>query len=300
MVDHVLDAHRLRIFRAVVAAGSIHGAASSLGYSPSAISQHLTALQKETGLSLVERVGRGIAPTTVGRAFAEESAQVLERLSALESMAGDLRAGRVGRLTLSYFASAGSGWIPPVVATLAREFPRLRLDLRLIELARETPFLPDVELFVEAAESSPVDGYDVHTLLDEPYVVVLPGAHPLAAASTVRLLDLQHDAWIDNDLVRGPCRQVVLDACASVGFTPAFHVETQDYPSAVAFVAAGVGITVLPRLGAQVLPDGLRAVPVVDPVPVRRIQVRVRHAVRDNLAAQRILELLRERVVATR
>jgi DNA-binding transcriptional LysR family regulator len=295
----MLDAHRLRILRAVVATGSINGAASSLGYTSSAISQHLTALQKQTGLSLVERVGRGIAPTGVGRAFADEAGHVLERLTALESMAGDLRAGRVGRFTLSYFASAGAGWVPSVVAEMSREFPRLRLDLRLIELAGESPFVPDVELFVDGAESSQRVEYDVHALLDEPYVVVLPGTHPLAQRDDVPLLDLQHEVWIDNDVARGPCRQVVLDACASKGFSPAFRVETQDYPSAVAFVAAGVGITVLPRLGAGTLPPGLRAVPVVDPVPVRRIMVRARRAVRHSPAVRRAVELLRDRTSAS-
>ena len=295
----MLDTHRLRIFRAVIAAGSINGAAANLGYTPSAISQHLTALQKETGLALVERVGRGIQPTGVGRMFAEESAQVLERLAALESTAGDLKAGRIGRLTISYFASAGAAWLPRVVASLSREFPRLRLDLRLIELAGDSPFVPDVEVFVDGAASSSLDGYDVHALLDEPYVVVVPETHPLAHSAAIRLEDLRHEAWIDNDVSRGPCRQIVLDACAGQGFTPAFQIETHDYPSAIAFVAAGVGITVLPRLAAARLPDGLRAIPVVEPVPIRRILARVRHVVRDNPAAQRTVELLlRERASA--
>lgn len=291
----MLDAHRLRIFRAVVAAGSINGAAANLGYTPSAISQHLAALQRETGLTLIERVGRGIRPTGAGCAFAEESGQVLERLAALESMASDLRHGHIGRLVLSYFASAGTAWVPAVVAPLTREFPRLRLDLRLIELAGQTPFAPDVEIFVEGAASTSLDGYDVQPLLADPYVAVVPVAHRLAGATEVALLDLKDEAWIDNDLVRGPCRQIVIDACAGKGFSPAFRVETQDYPSAIAFVAAGVGVTVLPLLGASALPDGLRAVPVVDPVPVRHIQVRVRRAVGDHPAARRAVELLRER-----
>ncbi len=295
MVHRVLDAHRLRVFRAVVTAGSVVGAASSLGYTPSAVSQHVAALQKETGLRLVEKVGRGIRPTAIGRAFAEESQHVLEQLAALESVAGDLRAGRVGRLTLGYFASAGASWVSPAVAVLSREFPGLRLDLRLIELAGSEPFVVDVELFVDGAPSSPLVGYDVHTLLDEPYVAVMHESHPLAGAAAVSLRELRGEDWIDNDVMRGPCRQVVLDACAKVGFTPTFHVETQDYPSAIAFVAAGVGITVLPRLGAVTLPAGLRAVPVVDPVPVRRLMLRVREAVRDNPAVRRATELLRER-----
>lgn len=292
--QRMLDAHRLRIFRAVVAAGSVNGAAASLGYTPSAISQHLAALQKETGLELVERVGRGIQPTGVGRAFAEESGRVLERLAALESMAGDLRAGRIGRLKIAYFASAGVTWIPPVVATVLGEFPRLRLDLRLVELVGELAVEPDVEVFVGGAASSSLDGYDVEPLLDDPYVVVVRGDHPLAGADVVPLADLRDEAWIDNDVTRGNCRQIMLDACASRGFAPPFHVETRDYPSALAFVAAGAGITVLPRLGVQSLPAGLRAVPVVDPEPVRHLLLRVRHAVRDNSAVQRAAELIRE------
>jgi len=86
----------------------------------------------------------------------------------------------------------------------------------------------------------------------------------------------------------------VLDACASRGFAPPFHVETRDYASALAFVAAGAGITVLPRLGVQSLPAGLRALRVVDPEPIRHVRLRVRRAVRDNSAVQRTAELIRE------
>lgn len=293
----MLDAHRLRVFRAVVTSGSVHQAAANLGYTPSAISQHLTALQRETGLRLIERNGRGIEPTTTGRTLAEEADGALERLAALDSVVADLREGRVGSLSMSYFASAGAAWIPPVVAALAREFPDLRVDLRLIELADEQRSAPDVEVFVEGAASGSLSGYDVHPLLDEPYVAVLPEGHRLAARQDVPLRELAEERWVDNDFARGPCRQALIDACSSAGFSPGFHVETHDYPTAVSFVAAGVGITVLPRLGiGALLPPGLVTIPVVDPAPMRHIAVRVRESLRENPAARRIVELLRERV----
>lgn len=289
----MLDAIRLRSFRAVVAAGSIRGAAANLGYTASAVSQHLAVLQNETGLVLVDRVGRGIRPTEAGRALAAESGAVLEQLVALDAMVADLREGRVGRLTLSYFASASSSLMPPVVAALTREFPGLRLDLRVIELVADVPFAPDVEVYVQDAHSSSLDGYDVHTLVDDPYVAVVHKSHPLATAQAVRLADLHDDVWIDSDLVRGPCRQILIDACAAQGFVPMFRVEAQDYPSAIAFVRAGVGITVLPRLGALVLPTTVRAIRIADPAPVRRVLVRVRRAVAAHPAIQRALYLLR-------
>lgn len=295
MILSMLDAHRLRVFAAVVASGSVSQAAANLGYTPSAVSQHLAALQRETGLRLMERNGRGIEPTATGRLLAGEVATVLERLTALDTVVTDLREGRVGRLSISYFASAGAAWIPPLVATLSREFPELRVDLRLFELARESDGPPDVEIFVEGGASGSVRGYDVHPLLEEPYLAVLPSTHPLARRQWVTLRDLADEPWVDNDFSRGPCRQIVIDACAAVGFAPDFHVETHDYPTAISFVAAGVGISVLPRLGLGVLPSELTAVPVVDPTPVRRISVRIRSALRNNPAAARIVELLRER-----
>lgn len=293
----MLDVHRLRVLRAVVATGSVHQAAENLGYTPSAVSQHLSALQRETGLRLIERNGRGIEPTGTGRLLADEAASVLKRLSALDTVVAGLREGRVGGLSISYFASAGAAWIPPVVATLTREFPDLRIDLRLLELADESQEPPDVEIFVEGAPSGPVRGYDVHPLLEEPYVVVVREDHRLAGRDAVPLRELADEPWVDNDFSRGPCRQIVLEACSSAGFSPAFRIETHDYPTALSFVSTGVGITVLPLLGiATMLPAGLVALPVVDPSPIRRVSVRVRESLRNNPAAGRILELLRERV----
>ena len=300
----MLDTHRLRVFRAVVATGSINGAAATLGYTSSAVSQHLTALQRETGLTLIERRGRGIEPTAVGLAFADQAGPVLEQLAALESVAGDLRSGRVGRVTVSYFGSAGAAWIPPIIGTISREFPLLRFDLRLIELAGDASYSPDLEIFVAESPAMSDDepdsgGYDVQTLLEEPYLVVLPVDHPLAVRQTVELSELRDDRWVDNDFSRGACRQVMITACAAAGFSPAFHIETHDYPSAIAFVAAGVGITVLPRLGTLRMPAGVVAVPVTRPVPMRRIMLRVKRSVRDHAAIRRAVELLRQQASDT-
>ena len=300
----MLDAHRLRVFRAVVASGSINGAAANLGYTSSAVSQHLTALQRETGLTLIERRGRGIEPTAVGLAFADEAGPVLERLAALESVAGDLRAGRVGRIAISYFASAGAAWIPPIIGAISREYPLLRFDLRLLELSGESNFEPDLEVFVAESPAMTDDepqrgGYDVATLLEEPYVVVVPVDHPLAGHAAIELATLRDERWVDNDFSRGPCRQVMLNACAAAGFVPTFHIETHDYPSALAFVAFGTGITVLPRLGTLALPPGVVAIPVVRPVPMRRIMLRVKRSVRDHPAVQRAVSMLQEQARAT-
>lgn len=290
-----VDVHRLRVLRAVVAEGSIHRAAGNLGYTPSAISQHLTTLQRETGLALVQRSGRGIEPTAAGLAVAAASGAVFEQLAQVESLVADLRAGRVGALSVRYFASAGTAWIPGVVAALTVEFPELRLDLRLLELAATGSTPPDVEIAVDGATPVP-PGHTAYPLVVEPYFAVVPRTSPLAGRAHVRLGELREQSWVDNDVTRGPCRRAVLDACSSIGFSPAFRVETQDYPSAIRFVGEGVGITVVPQLGLVDLPSSVVAVPITDPTPRRSISVHVRDALADHPAVLRILELLDDRV----
>ena len=85
-----------------------------------------------------------------------------------------------------------------------------------------------------------------------------------------------------------------------MGFSPAFHIETQDYPTAIQFVAEGMGITVIPRLGLGALPASTVAVPIVNPTPQRSICVRVRDASVEHPAVIRMLQLLDERVALGR
>jgi DNA-binding transcriptional LysR family regulator len=288
----MLDVHRLRVFRSVVASGSIQAAANNLGYTPSAVSQHVTALQRETGLALISRVGRGIEPTAAGRALAVEIDGVLSRLGEVESVVGDLREGRTGSLSIAYFASVGAAWMPTVVATMMAEFPSVRLDLALREDVPTDPAeRPDLQIAVEqGAIHRP--GLVAQHLLDDPYVAVLPSGHPLAERDAIDLVDLAGDRWVDNDFARGWCRRNLIEACHAAGFSPPFHVEAHDYPTAMAFVAAGIGVTVLPTLGARQLPPGVVAVPVTSPTPVRSIYALVREGVADTPAVRTVLRVL--------
>lgn len=292
----MVDLHRLRVFRAVVAEGSINGAASQLGYTASAISQQVSALQRETGLTLIERDGRGISPTSAGVRLAAEAEAVLQQLAALESIAQDLREGRVGRIVLSYFGSVGAAWIPQIVALLRTEFPSLRLDLRLNELPGAEALHPDLDIFVVDAPGPEYQppGYTTEVLLADPFMVALPADHPWADREQIGLAELRDEIWIDNDVARGPCRQTVMDACAAQGFVPCFQVEAHDYRTGLAFVARGIGISVMPQLGVHEPPAGVVIRPIVDPVPERVIALRVKDAVAAHPAVTRTRDLLHE------
>jgi len=290
----MLDVHRLRVFRSVVASGSVAAAAANLGYTPSAVSQHVAALQRETGLQLLARHGRGVRPTAAGQALAAQADGLLAQLGEVETFVADLRSGRSGSLSVAYFASVGAAWLPSVVSALTVEFPGVRLDL---ELTEEIPTDPsrraDLQLAVAQPDFVPAAGTTAHHLLDDPYVAVLSESHPLAGRGEIELVELVGERWIDNDFARGWCRRNLLEACRAAGFAPAFAVEAHDYPTAVAFVAAGIGITVLPALGAVRPTPGTVAVPVRRPVPVRSIYALVQDAVAETPPVRTALAALR-------
>ncbi|QIS20406.1 LysR family transcriptional regulator [Nocardia terpenica] len=284
----MLDIARLHLLRTVIATGSLRASATALGYTPSAASQQLAALQRQTGLRLVERVGRGIEPTVAGRALASETTVLFEELSRLDGVVGDLRAGRVGSLSIGYIASVGATWLPPVVDALRCEFPELRLDLRMTEYEDGRH---DIEVVVEDPDGAPAAAVTVHRLVADPYVVVLRTDDPLAERSAVPLRDLADRPWIDNWHQDGPCHRIVIDACASAGFTPRFQMRTPDYRTALSLVATGIGITVIPRLAAVDLSDRVVSRPVIDPTPTRHLGLAVRDTLADHPAVRRTVDL---------
>lgn len=287
----MLDITRLQLLRTVIATGSLRASAAALGYTPSAASQQLAALQRHTGLRLVERVGRGLAPTAAGRALAAESGRLFEELGRLDGVIADLRAGRVGSLSIGCFASVSVTWLPPVVDVLRSEFPDLRLELRMAEFAEGER---DIEIFIEEPVASPAMSRQVHRLTSDPYVVALRGDDPLAGQAQVPLAALADRAWIDNELSDGPCRRILLGACTQAGVVPRFQVQTADYRTALSLVATGIGITVIPRLAAVDLPAGVIVRPLVEPTPIRQVGLVIRDSVAEHPAVRRAVELFSE------
>ena len=166
------------------------------------------------------------------------------------------------------------------MAQIRREFPALRLDLRLLEITDPLVAPPDVEIGIDdptpAIGSSSSNDFDVMPLVSDAYHVVVTPDSPFATRDHVLLRELADEVWIDNDIARGPCRAALLRACTAAGFSPCFGVETHDYLTAINFVAAGVGLTVVPALALVDVPDSVRVVPIAEPTPRRAISIRRR------------------------
>jgi DNA-binding transcriptional LysR family regulator len=292
----MLDVRRMQVLRAVVSSGSVTGAATVLGYTPSAVSQQIAALEKEARTDLLERVGRGVRPTAAGLLLTEYADTISRQVAEAETALADLLAGRTGRLSVRYFATAGASLVAPAVARLRTEHPGVQIELKLID--PEDP-LPDVRegradlALVVGPRVSGQEGVRFLHLLDDPYLAVLPEGHPLARAEALEMADLAEEPWVGSEWP-GPCLDAQLSACETAGFRPRFVVESEDYVTAQGFVAAGLGVSLIPRLGLGV---GVRPGVVVrelrSPEPARSIYAAVREtappqpALRSFIAAMR-------------
>jgi DNA-binding transcriptional LysR family regulator len=154
------------------------------------------------------------------------------------------------------------------------------VELKLIDV--EDP-LPDVKegradlALVVRADGTGPEGIRLVRLLDDPYRVVLPRGHRLAGRRLLELAELADEAWVGSEWP-GPCLDAQLDACAAAGFRPSFAVQSEDYATAQGFVAAGLGVSLVPRLGLGSRHPGVVVRKVRAPEPVRVLHAAVREA----------------------
>ncbi|MDH6586212.1 DNA-binding transcriptional LysR family regulator [Streptomyces sp. SAI-133] len=292
----MLDVRRLQVLRAVVTSGTVTAAAAHLGYTPSAVSQQVAALEKQAGTALLERVGRGVRPTPAGLLLTEHAALISSAVAQAETALADLRAGRIGTLSVRYFATAGSTLVAPALARLRAEHPGVRVDLELAD--PEDPFQEvargraDLAVVVQA-RGRVGEGFRLVHLLDDPYAAVLPLGHPFADREVVDLHELSGEQWVGSE-PPGPCLEPVIDSCAAAGFSPDFVIRSEDYATAQGFVAAGLGVGLMPRLGLRGRHPGVVVRPVRNPEPVRVISAVARETALDQPALRGLLTALRE------
>ncbi|MGO1359743.1 MAG: LysR family transcriptional regulator [Brevibacterium aurantiacum] len=272
------DLNRLRIWRAVVATGSVVDAAKSLNYTSATVSQHITNLQKAVGVPLYRRSGRGIEITDLGKRLAEESSDVFTGLSRLDTLVESFRTVNRPRMRIAAFTSFNAGLLPGIIEPVALEHRDMRFDIQLNEPAKVRRSHCTIEIRSEVPQDDEVHlpGMTRTVLFDDDYRVVVSNRHQFASLESVPFKDLADQRWVDYDLWAGPTSKVVDLACAAAGFEPRTFAASEDEFAALALVASNLAITVLPRLSSAQLRPGLTAVGLTDPTPVRRVVMHVR------------------------
>jgi DNA-binding transcriptional LysR family regulator len=271
----MLDLGRLRALHAVAAHGSVGAAASALGYTPSAISQQIAKLERETRTTLLERRGRGVALTDAAFLLAETAEQVLSLVERAEVTLEEQRGAAVGELSIGAFSTAARGLLPSVLVELSASHPALELRMEEIDP-------PDA---IEAVTRGELDLAVVHDWQNAPLAlpeslsrtavgedvadVVLPAGHPLADRDALVPADLAHERWI----CQPPgtiCHDWLIKTFRGAGVEPDQAFRIGEYQTQLALLARGIGVALLPRLGRGPLPGNVRAV-ALHPTPTRRV-----------------------------
>lgn len=265
MVDRVLSSRLLAVHRTVVQEGSLTRAAAVLGVTVSAVSQQLAQLDAQAGSRLFEKAGRGVRPTAAGLVLAEHAGRILHEIQAAEEALADLRDGRVGRIRVVAFPTAGESLLPEALVTVRHSLPGVHVRPTVDENAGALRRLRsgEVELVVVvepfARGDEPADDLHRWHLHDDEYRILLPQGHRLARRRVVRLADLADEDWI---VTTGPddyVRATMTDVCRRVGFTPRVVAESDEFPVTQGYVAAGMGVSLVPRLALAAVRQGVVA-----------------------------------------
>ncbi|MFJ5099933.1 LysR family transcriptional regulator [Streptomyces sp. NPDC088554] len=271
----MLDLARLRALHAVSVHGSVAAAAVALGYTPSAVSQQITKLERETRTTLLERRGRGVALTDEARHLAATAEELLTIVERAETTLEERRGQPTGQLAIGAFASSARGLLPGVLAELAERHPALDIRLREVDPHLSVDLVARGVIDIAVAHDWDIaplptpDGVEQSVIGDDLCDVMVPAAHPLAARSSVRRQELAGQRWICQP-PGTVCHDWLVRTLRAAGCEPDLAHQAEENHTQLALVAAGLGIAMIPRLGRGPLPGGVVAVS-LDPMPKRRL-----------------------------
>ena len=287
------DLQRLRALALVLDLGSISAAASVLGYTQSAVSQQLAALEREVGTALVDRSQRPLRATHAGASLRPHVERVLAALGGAEAVVEDLRGG-TPRLRLAAFPSALSSFVPTAVRDLRRAHSQLVVQILQLETREAVEHLRGGDADLAVVHQIPgvavpeTAGLQRRRLLVDHLYVVVPDGHRLARRDVVSVTDLETEPLIlpRRDTPAGRFRSLVEHLCAQAGFEPRVAYELDDLPAAQAFVAAGIAVVPMHGLILATLPPGATARPLAErPAGSRTIEALAPAAGRTRVVA---------------
>ncbi|GGM43364.1 LysR family transcriptional regulator [Dactylosporangium sucinum] len=270
----MIDLTRLQALRAVATFGTVTAAAGALHCTPSAISQHLAKLERETKATLVEKDGRTLRLTEAGRVLVEHAGRVLAAVEEAEAALAAHRETVSGRLSVASFPTACRGLLPHALRALGRDHPRLEPTVQEADraacfdgLLRGTVDVALIDEWLEIPVTYPAGVASVELGLDVGDLIV-PADHRLAADDgPVSLEEARDERWIGSK-PGTVCYEWLERMMPGVRST----ILVNEFETQLTFVAEGLGVAFIPRLARTSLPAGVVARPIA-PEAARRVSV---------------------------
>jgi len=278
-VELIGQVRRLRVLTEVADRGSFSAAADALGLTQSAVSQHISALERTVGQTVVDRASRPAQLTEAGVILLRHARAVVARLDTAEQELAAVAGRRLGRLRIGAFPTALATFLPAVLSRFQQRYPTVRLTVVDEHMPRLHTRLHDGELDLAITydhealpDLAPPDLERVH-LFDDPYRAVLPRGHHLAkSGDSLGLAELSEETWVGGSASSAWFR-ILRHSCREAGFDPQVALTSDDYLGLQAFVAANLGVSVVPGLAATPAGPRVEVRDIRAPTPVRRVWV---------------------------
>lgn len=258
---------RYGIFCKVAELGSFTRAAESCGYSQSAISQNIKALEQETGVSLLSRRKDGVQLTADGRDFFPYLQAVWQAEQALERRRQETMGLKNSIIRIGTFTSVSRNLLPPKMKAFKARYPDVRFVLRQGEYTSIPQWIRQGEIDFGFVNQDAVDSMDTRLLYEDHMLAVLPQGHPLEQKPVIPLKELSREPLI---LLDEGDHSVLLDAFRQAGQTPNIAYEVYDDYSILSMVRQGLGISVLYEKVVSGFESGLSLRPILE-APRRRV-----------------------------
>jgi DNA-binding transcriptional LysR family regulator len=256
------DLVSLRLFVAVVDAGSLTAGADRFGISLAAASKRIAELEQHCGVPLLQRGQRGVTATPDGQTLHRHAIEVVARLEQLAQAVDDFHSGASGHLRLCANPSAFGGFLPRVLAAYANRYPKVTIDLEdaLSEEGIRAVQKGLAELAV-IGDNVPCEGLETVVCNVDRLVLLVPAGHALAAHAQVPV-----EAAFDHELITlarsASLTRKIMAAADAVKRTPHIRVQVRSFDSMCRMVASGLGLAILPRAAAVLYADALQLVQV--------------------------------------
>ena len=295
----MLDVKRLRILREVAAQGSFSAAADELYLSQSAVSQQIATLEKEVGMTLLDRTREGPKLTDPGRVLVSHAEAAMARLEEAERELAAIAGLEGGELRLASFPSASATSSPRPSRSSTRRYPKVRLGVVDAEPEESLPRLRageiDVALTFDYLSIPEPEERDLDRVLvlAEPMYLAIREDDELASQETVDLADLAERKWLCGSRP-STCGEAIFIACRNAGFEPLVSFESDDYNVMQGFISAGLGVTLLPDLALPTLRSDLVVRRIEPAAPERRVWATTRPAGARSPATDEMVRILSE------
>lgn len=290
------DLVTLRLFVAVVDAGSLTAGAGRYGISLAAASKRIAEMEQHCGLALLQRTQRGVTATTEGQTVHRHAIEVIARLEQLAQAVDDFQSGATGHLRLCANPSALGGFLPAVLALYAERYPDVRIDLEdlLSEDGVRAVQKGTAELAV-IGDNVPCEGLETILCNVDELVLLVPSGHVLAASTGVPVEQALSGDQVALARTASLTRQVIA-AAESVGTTVRIRVQVRSFDSMCRMVARGLGVAVMPRAAAELYAEALQLITVkLEGVAMeRRLLLAMRQRSQLSRAAAALVDLIEE------